>query len=437
MVDQNEGDFVVNDALGLAQFITQHMNEARAVAYLASIDALTLEHWRFAKSLVSQADKTKRHSKENSIKDIVVVFQNNDIETKYLVGNLSLCAGFQSEFLKLANYTASSVEAAKAISLRITAPTPPSYSLPSPEVQGESTPASSNSEQSSSAFSSHSYPSLNGESSEKNAFSAQLQAQEKGKWPRTNSRGYVRRENSIPQGNSILPKSRKTDLQGTGTSKDGLRKHQSKFICLGVRSGCDETVETLSKELEDKWKGHTSLVVEAVSKTEHSSTFRVQMNLPASLYNQLENPNMWPARMSAFRWRGNPRQKLRPLEERPYTKKIYVGNLHKDLNVEKVNENMKRIYQEEINSGLIDKIETIINHRALERANQIVSRDQSKELRQSVCVVLTSHPGKSLMNVSLKLDHFPHYVRRWVRPWRGPAPRQEQIVEPVVNLEWQ
>ena len=47
---------------------------------------------------------------------------------------------------------------------------------------------------------------------------------------------------------------------------------------------------------------------------------------------------------SAFRWRGNPRTPLKPLLERSYTKKIYVGNLREDITTEGVIENWKRIY---------------------------------------------------------------------------------------------
>ena len=44
---------------------------------------------------------------------------------------------------------------------------------------------------------------------------------------------------------------------------------------------------------------------------------------------------------------GNPRTPLKPLLERSYTKKIYVGNLREDITTEEVIENVKRIYQEE------------------------------------------------------------------------------------------
>lgn len=427
-----DGEFVVNDALGLAQYITQHLDENRSVAYLSSINALTLEDWNFAKTLVKTKDKSQRRCKEASIRDIVFVFRNEDTETKYLVANLGLCAGFQTEFLALANYTASSIEAAKSIASQITAPHP--YSLYSPEGAGER-------EHSSAGVSTESFPYLNGESSEKKGEYRSFQTQEKRQWPRDNvNRGYVRgnnKNNNNQKSSSILPnRSRSSGLQGTGTSRDGQQRHQSKFICLGIRSGSDETVQTLTKELEEKWKGQTSLTVEAVSKTEYSSTFRVQMQLPAMLYNKLENSNMWPARMSAFRWKGNPRTPLKPLEERSYTKKIYIGNLHKNVTTEKVIENVKQIYQNEIMNKTIHTVDAIINYRALERANQIVSMDQSRELRQSMCVILTSHPGMSLMNVPLKLDHYPQHLRRSVRPWRGASPRQEETIAPAMDLEW-
>ena len=100
-------EFVVNDALGLAQYITQHLDENRSVAYLSSINALSLEDGNSAKSLVKTKDRSQRRCKEASIRDIVCLFCNEDTEIKYLVANFGLCAGFQTEFLALANYTAS------------------------------------------------------------------------------------------------------------------------------------------------------------------------------------------------------------------------------------------------------------------------------------------------------------------------------------------
>ena len=41
-------------------------------------------------------------------------------------------------------------------------------------------------------------------------------------------------------------------LQGTATANDGNKKHQLKFICLGVRSGSDETPASLKAELDQK-----------------------------------------------------------------------------------------------------------------------------------------------------------------------------------------
>ena len=77
---------VVNDALGLAQFLCQHKGE-EAVSYLLAIEEITLIEWKLAKELLSEATQINRQTKEGNIKDIVSVFVNKDINTWYLVAN--------------------------------------------------------------------------------------------------------------------------------------------------------------------------------------------------------------------------------------------------------------------------------------------------------------------------------------------------------------
>ena len=106
-------EYVVNDALAVTQYLTQHLNESRAIAYLASIAGLTLDDWKDAKTLLDTVEKTRRHTKEANIKDIVTVFFNTCVETQFVLKNLSLIPNWGLEFIELANYTASAVEVAK------------------------------------------------------------------------------------------------------------------------------------------------------------------------------------------------------------------------------------------------------------------------------------------------------------------------------------
>ena len=49
---------VINDALALAQFITNGRSEEQAVAYLLAIENLNIDAWRLAKRELSPEDTT-------------------------------------------------------------------------------------------------------------------------------------------------------------------------------------------------------------------------------------------------------------------------------------------------------------------------------------------------------------------------------------------
>ena len=44
----DEVNYIVNDALGLAQFLCQNLNENQAVVYLQAIDGLSKDNWKEA-----------------------------------------------------------------------------------------------------------------------------------------------------------------------------------------------------------------------------------------------------------------------------------------------------------------------------------------------------------------------------------------------------
>ena len=164
-------------------------------------------------------------------------------------------------------------------------------------------------------------------------------------------------------------------------------------------------------------------MVEAVSQTRFYTSFRVKYEVAAVQSDKWKNPQSWPTRMTASLWKGNPHTPLKKLAERVYTKKIYVGNLSPDLTDGQITTNMKKIYEPEMKAGTIKEIETIPNRQGATR---------------SVCVVLTSHIGKTLMEVDLKTDHYPRRMTKWVRWWKGyvPYPENHQRNKPAVDLNW-
>ena len=93
-------DFV-NDALGIAQFICQHLDEIQAVSYLLTIQELSIDDWIEAKSLLPGVNKTNRRTKENNISDVVDFFKNSTVEVRYLVANLTLCPGWHPACLNI------------------------------------------------------------------------------------------------------------------------------------------------------------------------------------------------------------------------------------------------------------------------------------------------------------------------------------------------
>ena len=222
-------------------------------------------------------------------------------------------------------------------------------------------------------------------------------------------------------------------IHGTSSSVNNNISHQLKFICLGVRTGADETEESLKKEIE-QWKYPKDLKVEAVRKSDFSATFRVQYNSPASLYTKWQDPTVWPARMSATEWRGNPKAQLKPLPERQYTKRIYIGNLSETATTEELTANMQYIYREEIRNNIIQSVETHLNYAGMERATKMKAQNPAYEMTKSACVILTSFPGQPLTEVGLKLDEYDEKIQRTVRRWNGPTPRQKS--KPTNQLKW-
>ena len=437
---------VVNDALGLTQYICQHLNENQAVVYLQAINGLSKEDWKRkeAKNYIDIVDKTARYTKEGNIRDIVQVFINNHIETRFLVANLALCPGFQKPCLELFSYTASSIKALQTSCIDLLSrtnisqqplhlsssrstghnslqvQTQETYQLPAAQLAGatHSTQVPTYRERNFPAL-----PTGNIQTEDifrDNALLTSSGHQKTG--PRTKPVDKKKTVRTWTDGVSV-PK----------VTKDLNKAPQLKFVCIAVKSGHDETAESLKAEIEE-WKHCQELKVEPVSQSTHSTMFRVQYSIPAQLSDCWKEPTTWPARMSATQWRGNPKTPLAPLLERQYTKKIYIGNLSENTTAEMITSNVQKIYQEEIQSKKIKSVNTIMNTEGLERAKRMRAQNPGHGIHNSACVILTSYPGVPLRDITLKLNHYPHDVRKTVRHWRGKEPQEKG--EPPVTLTW-
>ena len=78
---------VINDTLGLAQFLTGHLG-ANATQYLVGVTEIGIDEWKLAKEVLStecpRLKTINRTTKELTIKDIVTTFIEFDIEKSFL-----------------------------------------------------------------------------------------------------------------------------------------------------------------------------------------------------------------------------------------------------------------------------------------------------------------------------------------------------------------
>ena len=202
-------------------------------------------------------------------------------------------------------------------------------------------------------------------------------------------------------------------------------------MCLAVKSGPNESANSLKTEFNRIWSGVRSLKIDPYSRNDYSTLFRVQFDIPVPLVEKLSDPESWPTRMSIRPWRGNPKIQLRPLEERQEQRRIYVGNLGQAISMETVAENMKVIYRQEIDDGIIEDIEAHLNFKAWERQQKMKEDNIHHILRKSACVVVKAAPGQSIMNIDLRFDH-----GITVRPWNGPVPTDQTPRQSRMGLMW-
>ena len=310
---------VINDALGLTQYLTKHLEENQAVSYLLAIQGLDIEAWRSAKELLPGVVNTNRQWKEGHIKDCVNVFCNTEVKTTFLVRNLSLIPGFDRTNLHLATFIAAAAQGVKTISSRmiehqsavsISQSTVEDLSQQtaqthSPAVNGRG-----------SITSQLSHPSPSHHVNQNNALAPSSA------WANGNSEAV----DGAPKNKNIqYRKPSRTWLHGTDQNRRSDRQPALKFTCLAVKSGSDETVESLQAAISKA--NYRNLEVEAVSQSSHSTVFRVKFHVPLALQDNWKEPASWPSGASVSLWKGNPRSPLKQLKERIYRKCIYIGNL--------------------------------------------------------------------------------------------------------------
>ena len=386
---------VVSDCLGLCQHITQTLEENQAVSFLLSIQELDINCWKSAKDHLPGVCTVNRQLKEGHIRDICQFFYSIDdsFDTTFLVRNLGLIPGLSKHSLELAqaNYTTcvlnttfenvarissshSSIETSRATSQPINS----NIASPFHEIQQQQ----------------------------------QQQQQNKRDYRSALKSGRTRNNN-------------RTWYIGSNKSSNSGKEPQLHPVCLAIKSGYNETTASLTKEFNQVQ--YRNLVIELVSQTDSSTTFRAKFLISTALKEKWKEPSTWPSRIEVSLWRGNPKKELTPIDQRIYRKNIYVGNLSPSITKEQVVNNMKQIYSAEMEDNVIANIEALIN-------NQGTAHTMNK----SMCVMLTSHPGKTLSSVPLKLNCYHYSMRRSVRMWRGrpPWPDDHEMVKPQLQLDW-
>ena len=392
------------DALGLCQYITQHLDDNEAVRYLLSIESLNFEAWRRAKDILPGTCVTNRNTIEGNIKEIISVFRNEEVKVKYCIENVGILPGLQIESLQLMNYTSSTLRAVKENCIAVE-----KQACVTSVVTSQISPPSLTT--SAAASRDNNSPKV------KPSFAQSLQ-QGLPKKPT--------RKHNWTHGNSAV-------------SVHGNQSPQLRHLCFAVKSGPEETESSLKEEFK-KWTNLRELKIEAFSKSHQSSMFRVQFVTPASLVRKWTEESTWPVRISVKPWVGNPKQQLSPINNRLYRKKIYIGNLSPNIEMDHLEANLVKIYEEEMEEGgPIFKIEARLNKVSWERQKEIQKGNMNHVMRKSACVIITSKPGQPLSRVGLKVELYPGNMRRAIRPWSGPVPQAkgQELIQNPRDLTWQ
>lgn len=395
----------INDCLGIAQYVTAHLSEVDAVRYLLTISTLSYEDWRKAKELLPGTCLTNKNTIEGNIKEIVAVFQNS-VETKYLVENLGILPGLQSPALQLISYTNATLWAVKHSNTAVEEVVKNTSNLNASESHVSTSPTSAT---------------TRGDSpTTKPTFAQKLISG-------NNSSQQQQRSNER----------KPTWVHGASTtSEQNNLTPQLRNVNLAIKSGPQETVQTLEREFK-KWNCLTNLKIEAYSRSHHSTMFRVRFVTPARLLRKWSETATWPDRMSVKPWEGNPGQTLTPVDTRVYKKRIFVGNLSPEADLKIIKENMMKVYEKETSTtGPVADIEVQLNEVSWKRQLEQQKEDLNFVTRKSVCVILSSRPGVPLSEVGLNIELYPWKMRRSVRLWNGQSPQREPQSSTALQLTW-
>ena len=419
---------IVDDVLSIAQHITQYLTESEAVSYMLAIEGITQDVLEASKLHLPVAFQSGRRTKEGHLIDICRYFADELPKPRYLLANLSLLPGFQIDAIKLAGFVSSTVRSLISHSSRMienchvnnqsegNTAAPASPAVTSQQQQQSNQHA---------ALSHTDYPSL----------PSNVLPQPISNWETQKKRPYLRQQRQ----NNNNKKKPERWTHGTSVTPNCQVNQQLKFICLGIRSGPAETVESVEEVLK-KWTDIKDMKIDAVSRSDHRTMFRAQFMIPARLVATLQDNKSWPLRMSAAPWKGNPKKQLQPIETRIYKKKIYVGSQSEKMTQDKLKTNLKTMYADEIQAGQVEKIEVFLNEDGWKREQGMRLQNPHHVIRKSFCVIITSEPGKSLTELSLKENWFPTEMQRSVRLWSGQVPwpnNHPSKAQPPIELNWQ
>ena len=423
---------VVNDCLGLTQYLTQQLGR-EATDHLLTFVSLSIEQWKEAKSLLPQAIGTpNRSTKEATIRDCVEIFVDSKPEDEYLIRNLGLLPGLQPESLALIDHTVKTLYAVKQATASVLKVIEARHAdthrdLPI-NVTPAATPPSRIFQEGDSPDEQPEFPPISSVADTVRNSTAQKVPQ-----------GYSTAVRQQPINNPIHSRQNKANKWtfGTNTSTQDKQIPQLKNVCLAIKSGPEETVASLSTLIK-KWSQLRSIEVEAYSMSPHNTVFRVKFVTPANLFEKWCQPTTWPSRISVKMWKGNPNTKLKDLASRIYRKKIYIGQVNVETPLQQIEANIQEIYKEEMSSQKIAQVEVFLNQASWNRQERIQAQNINHTFMKSVCVVLTSHPGQSLNDVGLKIGHYPPRMQRSIRVWNGPIPLQEgqEANSSALNQKW-
>ena len=398
---------IVSDPLAIAQHVTKYLEESSAVQYLLAIERLDLESWKAAKDDLPGVNRANRQWKEGHIRDIVNVFCNQEVNISFLLRDLALLPGCDRNSIELASFISSAMYSVQTISTSITEKNLSRISSAA-QTATPHPPPSSTTQQNVFNQNTINEPLMPANNSTAASSRQQLQPV----WPTQPKDAPYKK-----------PYKQRKWYQGAYQSSNREKQLPLTSLCLAVKSGSNETVDSLKEELK-QWN-YRDLTAELVTISDQHTLFRVKFKTATTLQHKWTEEASWPTRMSVSLWQGNPVSVLKPPHTRQFRKCIYIGNLSPTTPLNHITENVKGIYAEEIASNQVKEIETLINQEGTEHT-----------MSRSVCVVLTSHPGQSLLDLPLKKLAFPYHLRRNIREWRGrpPWPKDHEMSQASIHL---